>query len=188
VNKEFCSPNLAHSALFGGCDSCVVVSVTTMLSTTGWPSATKERWLLGNFVKSDNSIRCIAVSMRRREYPRTITSCMAKTSRRTCSLPSRLSSAKAKSSCGSSNDCSGDISMRTACAWLSFAQHSGDFVLIFLRWLTVAMMAAGNFPPDKVVSSSTAKAKQIPAKAIPDADHAARSNTGCKFHRQRPMA
>lgn len=99
---------------FPGCDSCFAVSVTTISRTTGWPSAINDRWLLGNFVRSDNSILCIAVSMRRREYPRTNTSCMAKTSRRICSLPSRLSSAKAKSSCGSSNDCSGDISMRTA--------------------------------------------------------------------------
>ena len=77
--------------------------------------------------------------------------------------------------------------MRTERAWLSFAQHSGDFVLIFLCKLTIAMMPAGNFPPDKVIGGSTAKAEHKAMKPLPNADRAARSKTRCELNRQRAM-
>ncbi|MBU6408970.1 MAG: hypothetical protein KGR98_01155 [Verrucomicrobia bacterium] len=60
-------------------------------------------------------------------------------------------------------------------------------MLIFLCELTIAMMPAGNFPPDKVIGGSTAKAQQIAMKPIPNADYAARSKARCKLNRQWAM-
>src|SRR2546427_5768774 len=143
-----------------------------------------DRCLPDNVVRSDNSDRCIAVSIRRKEWPRTKTSCMAKTSRSSCSLPSPLSSANANSSWGSSKEWSAEISTRTPRGCGSFAQHSGDFVLIILCGLT----AASQLQPDKVVGGSTAKTKKVAVQPIPKPDRPARSESGCKFHRQRTMA
>ena len=75
----------AHCEPLGCCSSCVLASVTTISRTTGWPSGMSDRCLSDSAVRRDNSDRCIAVSMRRKEWPRTKTSWMAKTSRRCCS-------------------------------------------------------------------------------------------------------
>ena len=140
-----------------GCDSCFVTSVTTISKIFGCPSAIRERWLLDNVVRSDNSIRCIAVSIRRSDWPRTKTSCVTKTNRRFWFSPSRLSLAKTNSSCGSNGDSSAVISTRTPRACGSFAQHSGDFVLIFLSGLL--SLPADKRQPDEIVGSATAKAE-----------------------------
>src|SRR5439155_26254402 len=121
-----------------------------------------------NVVRSDNSDRCIAVSIRRNEWPRTRTSCMAKTSRSSCSFPSPLSSANANSSSGSSMEWSAEISTRTPRACGSFAQHSGDFVLIILCELMGT--TASQLQPDKVVGGSAAETEQIAAQPIPETD------------------
>ena len=94
--------------LFADSDSVMVIS-----KTTGWASGISERWLLGNLPRNANSIRCIAVSTRRNELPRTETSCVAKTNRRCCCFPSILSSAKANWSNGSNRLRSADSSILT---------------------------------------------------------------------------
>jgi len=43
-----------------------LASVTVISKTTGWPSVMRDRWLLGNLASSDNSNRCMTVSIRRR--------------------------------------------------------------------------------------------------------------------------
>lgn len=71
-----------------------LASLTVICSTTGWPSATRDFWCSGSRVRSESSSRCMAASMRRRQVPRTSTSCVAKTRRRRCSRPSPVSSEK----------------------------------------------------------------------------------------------
>jgi len=155
--RKCATRQFAHYEPLGCCSSCVLASVTTISRTTGWPSGISDRCLSDSAVRRDNSDRCIAVSMRRKEWPRTKTSCMAKTSRSCCSLPSLLSSAKANSSWGSSMECSAEIPTRTPRACGSFAQHSGDFVLIFMCRLM--MTAPSQLQSDKVVRGSTAETK-----------------------------
>ena len=94
----------AHFEPFGGGDSFDLASVTTISRTTGWPSVISFRWLFGNLASSDNSIRCKTVSIRRRWCPRTVISCVVKTSWRFCSSPLLSSSAKMKWLCGNNSD------------------------------------------------------------------------------------
>ncbi len=72
-----------------------IVSVTVISRIIGCPSSIEAAWLLGNLARCDNSSRCIAVSIRRRDWPRTNTSCVAKTRRRRCSFCPVSSSAYA---------------------------------------------------------------------------------------------
>jgi hypothetical protein len=57
--------------------AALLASLAVIWRIAGWPSAIKEHWLLGNLASSDSSIRCIAVSMRRSEWPRIKISCVA---------------------------------------------------------------------------------------------------------------
>src|SRR6185437_216405 len=92
---------------------------------------------------------------------------MANTSRRVCSLPSRLSSEKANSSWGNSSELSEDNSTRTARACGSFAQHSGGLVFMFLFQLTATVTKAGFFQAHKIVGCPPAKAEQIAVQLLP---------------------
>ena len=52
----------------GDYPAALLASLAVIWRIAGWPSAIKEHWLLGNLASSDNSIRCIAVSMRCSEW------------------------------------------------------------------------------------------------------------------------
>src|SRR6266567_6546535 len=128
--------------------------------------------MLGNAARNDNSIRCIAVSTRRKELPRTETSCVAKTNLRCCCFPSVLSSAKANWSNGSSRLRSADSSTLTARAFGSLAQHSGDFVLMHLFGLQVT--TTRQLETTKSVGGALSKSKKMAVETIPKEYAAAR--------------
>jgi hypothetical protein len=73
--------------------------------------------------------------------------------------------------------------MHNASALGSLAQHSGDFVRIFVCVLMV--MTASQFQTTHVVRSSTTETKKITVQPIPKAK-APTGNTGRKFHCQWP--
>src|SRR5262249_850064 len=131
--------------------------------------------------RNDNSIRCMAIAMRRREWPRNKTSCVAKTRRSCRCVPSLLSSEKANWSKGNSRLCSADTSILTARAFGSLAQHSGAFVLMDFNGL---ITMTRKFEPVETVRCASAKAEHVAVKAIPEADASSRRETGCQFKGQ----
>src|SRR5208282_3131991 len=76
--------------------------------------------------------------------------------------------------------------MRTPRACGSFAQHSGDFVLIFLCGLM--MMMTRKLKAAETVRRATTEAKHIAVKAFPKASTAWRRDSGREFQRQWPVA
>jgi hypothetical protein len=75
--------------------------------------------------------------------------------------------------------------MRNPRAFGSLAQHSGDFVLIFVYGLMV--MQPGQFQPANVVGGATAEAKQITVQPVPKQKTLARNKTRRQFHGQWPV-
>jgi hypothetical protein len=88
-------------------------------------------------------------------------------------------------SCGNNSERSGEISMRNPRACGSLAQHSGNFVLMFLCGLMV--MPPSQFQTTNVFGGSTTEAKKITVQPIPKQQASARNKARREFHCQWPM-
>src|ERR1039458_10006123 len=75
--------------------------------------------------------------------------------------------------------------MRTARSGGSFAQDSGDFVLMFVSGLL--SLPADECQPDEIVGGTPAKAKHIAVQPIPQAVAPPGNEARSQFHRQWPM-